>query len=428
LYSGHLATTGFDVGSYWSIPDMGAVTLSADIKGSGLSLDNMTARLNGTIGSMTYRNYDYRNIEVSANVSKKLFNGLLAIHEPNIDLDFQGSVNFQAKLPVFNFIADLKSMQFDKLNLFQVQKDVNLSARADIQLTGDKIDNLVGYIHVRQLDYREEKTLFHMNNLDLYSDINNTGLRNMTFRSDVLDADFHGHFEFATLGDAFKQVMPNYLPALVPLVKPVVARQDFDFNIRLRNAGLLTNLVLPGWDFDANTTVNGHFNSIDHSFEFVASSPDVRYTNFHLQNALLSGNTESSKASVRLAASRLYYSGTGFVEQPSLAAEAAGNKITFALRLADSAAYHHSGYFHGALDFKTARNFSLSFDTTHLMLNRDLWTLSAANRIDFDSSDISVHHLDFEKAGERISFEGRMTANDSDKMYVELRKFQAAEP
>src|SRR5204863_1602785 len=114
------------------------------------------------------------------------------------------------KLPVFNFVADLRSMQPDKLNLFSVQKDVNLSARTNIRVTGDKIDNLTGSIHVEQLNYREEKTMFHMNSLDLYSDINSSGQRDMTFRSDILDADFHGHFEFATLGNAFAQVVPNY--------------------------------------------------------------------------------------------------------------------------------------------------------------------------------------------------------------------------
>jgi len=424
VYSGHLATTNFNVGSYWSIPGLGEVTLSADINGSGLALDNLTAKLQGTIGSMVYRNYDYRNIEVSANMSKKLFNGMLAIHEPNIDLDFQGDVNFQGKLPVFNFVADLKSMQLDKLNLFSVQKDVNLSARTDIELTGDKIDNLVGAIHIQQLNYREEKTLFHMNNLDLYSDIESSGSRDVTFRSDVLDADFHGHFEFATLGSAFSQVLPIYLPALLPLKKPVVARQDFDFNIRLKNASLLTNLVLPGWDFDANTTLNGHFNSIQNSFHFRAQSQDVRFTNFHFRNASFTGSTESNRVSVNLAASRLYYSETGFVEQPSLNAVAADNKISFALRLADSAVYNHSGYFRGALAFQTARNFTLAFDSTHLMLNHDVWSLNPGNRVEFDSSAIAIHQFDFMKSGEKISFDGRISKNDSDKMAVQLTNFR----
>jgi hypothetical protein len=40
--------------------------------------------------------------------------------------------------------------------------------------------------------------------------------------------------------------MPRYLPALIPLSNPVESHQDFDFNIRLKNAELLARLFMPG--------------------------------------------------------------------------------------------------------------------------------------------------------------------------------------
>jgi len=39
--------------------------------------------------------------------------------------------------------------------------------------------------------------------------------------SDNIDADFKGYFDFATIGDAFKEIVPQYFSALQPRLKNV---------------------------------------------------------------------------------------------------------------------------------------------------------------------------------------------------------------
>jgi hypothetical protein len=115
-YSGHLAASNFNAGSFWSLPDVGTVSFNVDVKGSGMTAKSMSATLDGVISSLHYKNYEYTNLALNAAITKQLFNGMLAIHEPNADFDFTGKINFQGELPVFNFTADIKSLQLDKLH------------------------------------------------------------------------------------------------------------------------------------------------------------------------------------------------------------------------------------------------------------------------------------------------------------------------
>jgi hypothetical protein len=112
----------------------------------------MNTQLNGSIGSMVYNGYEYRDIRVSADIAKRLFNGAIEVHEPNIDLDFKGTINFQEKLPVFNFVADIRSLQLDRLQLLAFTRDANLSCHADIELRGNKVDNLTGSLTLTDIN------------------------------------------------------------------------------------------------------------------------------------------------------------------------------------------------------------------------------------------------------------------------------------
>src|SRR5207247_4380047 len=102
--------------------------------------------------------------------------------------------------------------------------------------------------------------------------------------SDFLDADFKGQFEFNTLGKAFTQILPEYFPTLMPECKRVNSNQDFAFNINLKNVSLITERFLPSWWVEPNTTINGHFNSIQNYFEATVSSPLITFNKLKLTN------------------------------------------------------------------------------------------------------------------------------------------------
>lgn len=425
-YSGHLSTNNFDIGRFWSLSDFGAVTLSANVKGKGFTLDRMSAKLTGAVGSLWYRSYNYQDIVVDADVSKKLFNGSLAIHEPNVDLDFKGSVNFENELPVFNFTSDLKSLQLDKVKLFDFDKDANLQVTADIELTGNKIDNLAGKIVLSNLNYREEKTLYHVSDLELTAENLSPKSRLLRISSDNLEAQFRGTFEFATIRTAFNQIMQRYVPAVVSKEPAVKSNQDFEFDIHVRNASLLTNLFMPGWYIDPNTSLKGKFNSTSRNINFKLRSALIKYNNFAMKNLSMDGETTADKLFLRLDGEKLNYSDSGKVWHPSLNASIENNNVRFKVGIADSLIYANRVYLQGDLLLADEKRFDIKLDSAYIILDNSAWRLSDSNRIFVDTTSVTFSKFKLYKPTESIDLEGTLSERSEDTLKVYLKDFQLA--
>ncbi len=60
-----------------------------------------------------------------------MFDGVININDPNLTLDFLGKIDYSKKLPVFNFMAEVKKAQLNKLNLINKDSNIVLSFMLD---------------------------------------------------------------------------------------------------------------------------------------------------------------------------------------------------------------------------------------------------------------------------------------------------------
>ena len=63
---------------------------------------NISADLEGNIDSLDLNDYLYQNINLSGYLSKRIFDGLFSVSDPNIKMDFKGKIDFSDKIPVFD--------------------------------------------------------------------------------------------------------------------------------------------------------------------------------------------------------------------------------------------------------------------------------------------------------------------------------------
>ena len=422
VYSGHLSTNHFNLGKILSADDLGQLTMSADVKGSGLDKDNIDAKLAGTVEALEFRKYTYRGIKINGEVSKKLFSGSLNIHEPNLDLDFAGTVNFRQAIPEFNFTADIGRAHLDTLNLFNYRGEEELKTKIVSHFSGNKFDNLEGSIELENTDFRFNKVMYHMNHVGIDSRQLNSN-RSVNISSDNVDATFEGKFQMASLGDAFKRVLPRYLPAVVLPQKAIASNQDFSFNIRLKNMSVITENFFPQWWVEPNTIISGKFNSVTDNIQLNVESPLIKYKNFRFINTRLVNSADHEKMKLHLSADQFFYSDSSYISFSQLNAETSNNKVSFQLLMADSAVYAERANLKGEINFASAKKFDLHFDESSVILNHDKWLLASGNKIEFDTSSIKVTGLTFEKDNEQVNIGGILSENEKDLMSVDFNSF-----
>ncbi len=422
FYKGHLAAKEFDIGRLSGVAELGNLSLTADVDGSGLRLDNMETKMNGAISLFQYKDYSYHNISVNGQVSRKLFDGALIINEPNIDLVFNGQVDFQEDIPVFDFTADVNRLRLDKLNLFVLPGEAEISSHLQINFSGNSPDNWEGEVEANNFNYKVDKKLYHVNNVSISSDLDAVS-RGIHIRSDFTDGDLRGQFEFKTLADAFTQLIPEYFPALMPDIERVVSNQNFTFDIRLKNTSLITEIFLPSWSVDPSTVVNGHFNSMLNKFECNISSDEIRYKNFRLMNEKLALDAGREVVSVRATANRLFYSDSSFIESPVLAASGSLNEVNFSLHFADSAVFANRGIFNGKFEIKSPHQYHLNFKDADVTLNGKVWKINPENALDIDSSALVFNSFAFESEKATIGLQGIISESENDTLFFNTANF-----
>ncbi|MBL0104290.1 MAG: translocation/assembly module TamB domain-containing protein [Bacteroidetes bacterium] len=422
-YSGHLSSNRFDVGQIAKIKDMGRVTLSVNVKGNGLRLENVNATLNGGIDALVYRGYEYHNIKVDGQIAKKLFNGAVSVDEPNLALDFKGTIDYRKPLPEFDFLADIKNAELEKLNLFKLTGETSIQSRISTHFKGNRSDNIVGDIQIENTSFQSGMSLYHINTISINSEIE-SGFRSIDITSDNFDAHFKGSFEFATLGDAFKEILPQYLPSVILPKKSFVSNQNFTYSIRLKNLNVFTETLFPSWDFAPNTELKGHFNSSSKDFNLDLTTPYIRYKKFTFQNLNVVAAAANDRLDVNAKSTRvLNDQEVSVVELPSLSAVAKNNQVLFTLRLADEDTFVNRGHLEGEFNFFSASKFNFKIDSSYIVLENHPWSLDKNNFVEIDSSKIDIRKLHFSRDVESISLGGIISKNPSDKLNISLSGF-----
>jgi hypothetical protein len=422
-YSGHLSSTRFDAGVIAKIPDLGKVTLSLDVKGAGLKFDNVNAVISGNVEALEFKNYTYRGIKVDGQFAKKLFNGSLNVNEPNVDFDFLGTINFQKQLPEFNFTANIRHAQLDTLNLFKLNGENVLETYITTSFKGNRPDNIVGDIEIKNTNFRAGKKMYHINSIKIDSETD-LGSRTVDIVSDNLDAHCKGVFEFATIGDAFKEILPRYLPSLILPKKSFQSNQNFTYDIRLKNLNVITENFLPSWDFAPNTTLIGHFNSVMYDFELKLNTPYVKYKSLTFENMSIKADANRTQMDLDVKSDRISgKDSVSLIEIPEIRAIAQNNEVNYAIHLADIDTFTNHARLLGKMKFETASKFTFKVDSSNLVVEHAEWKLDPNNLITFDTSLIAVDRLHFQKGQESIQLDGRISKDPTEKMNISLNNF-----
>ncbi len=424
-YFGHLSANNFDLGKIAMLPDLGIVTFSADVKGSGLQLDDISAILKGKVDILTYKKYAYRNISLDGQIAKKLFSGSFSIKDENADIDFTGAIDYRKKLPEFNFNAEIHKAHLDTLNLVTLNGETALQTSISTHFTGNKPDNIVGSILIDSTNFIIGKKLYHLNEININSEKSGTN-RTIDINSDILDAHFAGEFEFATILDAFKEIIPRFLPSVILPRKSFSSNQNFSYNVNLKNINLISEIFLPNWDFSPNTLLKGNFNSIDHKFVVRLNSPYITYKKFTLNDLHTTATAGVEQLNVRVMAASLFKDEISLVDFPDINAVAQSDKVNFMIGLADQDSFPNRAHLEGEARFKSASSFSIDIDSSFIVVNGQSWKLDAENKINFDSSGIQLSHLRFARNNQELSFDGKISKDTSNILMLNMNHFDLA--
>ena len=289
-YEGIFIGKNLNLSKITGLPFLGFSDFNFNIDGRGFTNEYLNSSLEGNISSVEINNYKYKNINISGNISDKIFDGFLSIDEENINMDFSGSVNYNNDLIDFDFSSSIENANLSELNLSQKINN-KLSGNIVTKLRGSNIKDLIGDVKFIDFNYSENELNYDFEELVAQSRVvEDKRIINIT-SPDAIDGILIGNFKsfnfLKNIYDSFISRYSNY---------QYLRNNDeisFNFNLKPKIAKIFSS----DFSIQENTFLGGKID--DKTFELNFNSPGVSNNDIKLKNVNFKIEDEKSQLKIQ---------------------------------------------------------------------------------------------------------------------------------
>jgi len=426
-FKGKVKATEFDLGYLLDKQKLiGKISFNAMLNGKNTITNQISAKMDGEISSFYLKKYNYQNIKINGTLSNNTYDGTLNIVDPNIELSFLGKVNLSKKTPEFNFSAKLERANLYKLNLDTLDTASFVSMYATADFAGKNIDDLDGEIKLWNSTLRKTGKEIQINDFLLFTkNINET--KRIILRSNLVDAEIWGTYQFSQLGRSFQWLMKHYLPSLILNNPPEqLTLNNFSFEADFKDTRLLTDYFIPGLYISRDSKLTGDYNPSGSKMNFLFSVPFMNFKGKKVYDLYVNGKSSQQNLSLTSGCSNIRFSKQLSIDNFTLLAEIQGDSIQLTNRWNNWDSIVYKGNIQSVIAFSPSANntfpqVNIKLAPSQIVLHDTLWKINPSI-FTFDSNRLAVNHLEIEYRKQKITAEGAISRIPNDKLNITCKE------
>lgn len=283
-YLGNVIFEEFDIGKLIDDPKAQFVSANVDVDGKGFTLDNLRTDIKGDVFSLVYNGYTYQGIQLSGDLGNKIFNGELKADDPNLQLDFNGLVDFAEEKKKFDFKANVGYANLRVLNFVTRDSLSEFKGLVNMTATGSTYDNASGTVNIKNTTYKNQDGSYRFEDFDIVSTFRGEE-RTISINSpDIITGNIKGKFKTDNILDLIENsvgsIYTNYVPHEVDEGQYI----NFKFNIYSKIAAVFFKDLTLG----KNTFIEGRIETDERGFELTFNSPEIKFQEYFANDINLS--------------------------------------------------------------------------------------------------------------------------------------------
>ncbi len=426
-YSGKISSASFQIAKLLpNLTMVGPVSLSAKVKGSGITLDELDTQMDGVINSIAVNNYEYKDLQINGTFKKKIFKGELVSHDPNADFDFDGSIDLNYKMPRMDFISTINNFDLQKTNLSTPQLNGRVSSQILINLYGDNIDNLSGLVNFDNTIYKTEEKEYNLSSFNLELDQENA-YKNIKLTSNILNARLKGKYNLSTLSNAFTQYLNTYFPTFVKTNTRYIYKDEAELKVRIKNFTIIKELFIKDLSISPNTRIEGSFDAAISYLYLKMNSDSVGYAGLKFKDNLLNINSLTNGISLAYNAKSVNLTDSFSFKNPSINLVADDKKSHFELGWNNYTLPNNSGALNGNVLFANNQA-DIVFEKAKFVVADSVWQMIKPNVITIDTASVvTISPITFYNQNQLITFDGKMSKNNQEKLDILVQNFNLSQ-
>jgi len=419
-YTGNVKTFDFNIGNLLDEKSLGRISSSLYVKGRGTELKDLTEKLNGDVAYIDFNGYRYRNVKIDGTFEKKNFDGKLSINDKNVKLIFDGGVNLNPKLPVFNFNATITKARLKALKL--LNDSLLVDAKFSTNFSGTNLNNIEGQLLIQEIRLQNPKGIYNVDSVQLMAQ--GTGVdRVLDIKSDILDASIRGEYDLNSIVSYYKAIAKTYVPSLrANIIK--YKNQIFKFNLRVKKFEPLAQFISPGLEMAEGATLIGDFDSRNNTATLNGYVKTLKYNGVVINNIILDENTTKEQLQLIVTSDRVQLNDSLFIKDVNISNILRNDSLAFNVKMSNSDEANQ-------LDLNGLVEFTKNEDTiarlsvlpSILKINSEEWRIQEKVRFAINNGKTLISNFDLTNGKQQMTIDGLISEDQKDLLVVGFKDF-----
>jgi hypothetical protein len=410
---------------------LGNLSMQANIDGYANSLKKFAANLTGKIDSIEINKYKYRNITLNGSFTEKTWDGSINIVDKNIKLDLLGLLNFNNRLPEFDFTLNITDANLYKLNFDRLDTTSKVTLLLTSNFKGNSIDNLDGEIKLLNSNFRKYNDTLELHNFSIrtYKEGEEPEL---SLRTDFMDADIKGHYNFAALGGLFKSVLVTLMPSQFHVngKQDDLKKNKFAFEINFKNTDKINSFFRTGILIADKSYIKGVI-SPDSIINIRGKADLLTIKNNAFKNFSFDAGVTRDELTMGINSTSLNLLGQSELKDLSIGLKTKPDNFTFKVNWNNKDTILNQGNFiaRGTVEKNISGKHNailkVDIDSSYVYSENNLWKLSNSSIL-VDSSSININKLYIKNKERFYMVDGSVSENPADTLHLEFKGIDIA--
>ncbi len=429
-YRGNISTKNFDLRSLFKNDKLGKLTFSGSADGNyDRDKNTVSGIFKGDIKQIDLNAYTYTDITFDGLLLDKMFDGVLAINDSNLQFSFIGQVDLNSKIPEFNFMMQLEKAQLGNLNLSDKFPKAELAFNMNANFTGNRIDNMDGQIRIDQGSYKNRNGELDLGGMILKTD-RKSEVNTLTLNSPIMDIEIEGLYHITSIVYAFEQTFKRFIPSYTTSNSDSTLQNKFDFKFTLKDINPLAAVLAPGVEFDTPFLLYGKVDSKERNFELEGSIPGIRYNTMKARDIFIGNKVVEEHYASKFRFSEIQLNPSMKLYNFKIDSRIADDKIDNSISWSNYNELTYSG------EILTHTEFTKSdiADFTHIEINGlpskiyvadTIWEISPFTAI-IDTTSIHVEDFSISHNNQILAIDGNIQKGQTDRLNIKVTNFELA--
>jgi hypothetical protein len=362
--------------------------------------------------------YTYHNFNVDGNISGQEFEGKMNLNDENAVFDFEGLVGLNPDQERIKFRLNVEGADLQKLNF--TKKDIRIALVAAADLKGGSVKKLNGSAAITNMIIAQGEETYTLDSL-LFASVNESRKSELNFSSALVGVKYSGTISPAEISGQLNNFIYTYFPfGNENQMEKNDAPTDFNFEIKLQNHPLLSEVLLPQLKGFEPGIIQGNFDSEKNDLRINAKINKIVYGTTQIADFELDVNSNPDVLNFKISSNAISNAQIN-LENFLIDGKLADDKINTTISSVDEK--KNKKLLISTEITKEGENFRLALDPNDFYLANKQWDIAADNYVEFGKQGFLIHHLFMNKTGSEVNI---ASVNDrfNDDLNIEIRNFK----